>query len=161
MKISATKHHIAFSNIIYSIFIIVSLLIVADFVLPGTSYTSKVIKINKELQQYYNAARNYHFSYKLFTNQHSFYIAKSFAQNLAVDDKISYSVSPIFKEINSCRKVNSDKNNIYSLRIISGLVLPILTILIMISALKYRNRISILTFVFQILLILNLIYLII
>jgi hypothetical protein len=136
----------------------IALLILMDFVLPGKTITETVFSIKKQHQQYYNAGGNHHNSYRLITNTTSFNISKSFAEKAKSANALSYTISTIFNEVNgyAIPELNEGKS-IYSLRIISGLVLPLLGILVMIIALK--NKIGILSFVFQILIILDFVYL--
>ena len=144
---------------LYGITVIISLVILFDFILPGKVFTDEVIDIKKERQQYYNAARNYHYSYKVVTSKHQFSVTKAFAKS-AQDKKVKYSVSLIFKEVNRHRLLSSENSTIYSFRIVSGLIFPLMVIITIAIAYRYKKRISTLIFVLQIILLLNLILLI-
>ncbi len=137
----------------YGFFILVSLIILADFILPGRVVFEEIIYVKKERQQYYNAARNYHFSYRVFTSTHNFSITEYFAKGINNNQKIEYTVSRIFKEVNHYKLLNSGNREIYSLRILSGLIIPLLVISVLGIAFKYENKMSVLVFVIQVLLI--------
>ncbi len=141
---------------LHGVTLLVSILIVADFLLPAKVFTEDVVAIKKERQQYYNAARNYHYSYKVVTPEHEFSVTENFAK-LAENEKITYSVSLLFNEINSFHLVASKKRKFYSFRIASGLVLPLIVILALILAYKYKKRNDTLLFVLQMVLLGNLI----
>lgn len=145
----------------YILFILLALVIVLDFSLPGVTYTDKVIDIKKELQQYYNAGGNYHYSYRVFTSKHNFSIPKGFAQTVQRNQKIQYQVSLLFKEVNSYRLTTSERKSTYLLRILSGLVVPLLAIVVLALGYKDKSNMSILVFVVQALLVADLIFLII
>lgn len=142
-------------RLVYSLTLVIALVILMDFTLPGTLFTEYVTNIKKTRQNYYNAAGNYHYSYRVITPKHQFSVSRDFAK-LVADKKVEYSVSLLFKKINSYRLQSSKKNEIYSFRIASGLVLPLLVIFTIVIAYIYKRRISILLFVLQVLLLANL-----
>ncbi len=144
----------------YGLFILASLVILADFIIPGRVVIDDIIDVKKDRQQYYNAARNYHFSYRLITSTHNFSITEDFAKGINNDQKIEYAVSRIFKEVNHYQLFNSGNREIYSLRIFSGFVIPLLLIIIIGFAFKYEKKISVLIFVIQVLVIADLEFLI-
>ena len=140
-------------------FTLAALVILVDFVSPGRILNDEIINVQRERQQYYNAARNYHYSYKVITSEHEFLVAEDFAELKLVNKKIEYAVSPIFKEVNWYRLLASESKSFYSLRIVSGLVLPMLTIISIFVAFRYKKKIGTLVFILQILLIADLIFL--
>ncbi|SDS40714.1 hypothetical protein SAMN04515667_2105 [Formosa sp. Hel1_31_208] len=144
---------------LYAIFTLASLIIIVDFVLPGRIINDEIIQIQRELQQYYNAASNYHYSYKVITNQHEFLITEDFAELELLNEKIEYSVSRIFKEVNWYQLLSSENKTFFSLRIVSGLALPLLTIISIFVAFRYKKEIGTFVFILQILLIADLIFL--
>jgi hypothetical protein len=156
MSINQDKFRLYF----YGLFTLVSLLILLDFLLPGRKVVDEIIAIQKERQQYYNAARNFHYSYKVSTTQHEFYITGDYAQEIAINEKIEYSVSRIFKEVNAYRLLRSEESETYSLRFLLGLLIPLLVIVIIGIAFLSKKKMSTLVFVFQVLLIADLLFLI-
>ncbi|MEM6841073.1 MAG: hypothetical protein AAF632_02500 [Bacteroidota bacterium] len=138
-----------------------ALIIVLDFSLPGITYTDKVIDVKKELEQYYNAAGNYHYSYSVITSKHRFFVSEEFARIVQENQEIRYQVSFLFEEVNSYHLTTSSDKNIYSLRLLSGLVIPLIAIITSVLRYKYRNKVGILVFVSQTLLIADLVFLII
>lgn len=151
------KLHVSF----HAAFVLTALVIMVDFILPGRVIIDEIISVKKERQQYYNAASNYHYSYQIITPKHQFSVAEDFAELVHGHDKIEYSVSRIFKEVNWYGLLSSENRAIYSLRIISGLVLPLLTILSIFIAYRFKKNIGTLIFVLQVLMIADLIFLII
>ncbi len=135
-------------------------LIFIDFELPGKTVTGEILEIKKERQRYYNAAQNYHYTYKIVTAEHSFTISESFAKEVAVGEKVDYAVSFLFHEVNRYALAEGEHSGIHSFNWVAGLILPLLTVIIMLLAMKYPGRLSIVSFVFQVLLIADLIYLI-
>ncbi len=144
---------------LYAIFTFIALVILVDFVWLGRTFNDEIINVQKERQQYYNAARNYHYSYKVNTNEHEFFVTEDFAKSDLINEKIEYSVSPLFKEVNWYRFLTSENKSYYSLRIISGLVIPILTIVLIFLTFRYKLNIGTLVFITEVILIVNLIYL--
>lgn len=144
---------------VYSVFVVASMIILTDFILPGSVVVEEIIDVKQENQHYYNAAGNYHFSYRVFTSTHNFSITEDFAKEIKNHQPIEFAVSPIFNEINSYGLLNYGSKEVYSLRILSGLLIPLALIIVIGLALKYENRMSILIFVFQALVIADLIFL--
>lgn len=142
-------------------FVLAALVIIFDFVVPGRFFSEKIISVQMEEQPYNNAAGNSHFSYQATTSQHQFSVTEEFAEMVQADDRIEYSVSPIFKEVNWYGLPSFEYRATYSLRTMSGLVLPLLTILSILVAYRFKRKIGILVFVLQALLIVVLVYLLI
>ena len=140
-------------------FVVAALVITVDFILPGRIINDEIINVRKERQQYYNAARNYHYSYKVITSEHQFWVSEDFAQLVQDHEEIEFSVSRIFKEVNWYRLLSSEIRSSYSLRIITGLALPLLTIISILVAFLYKRNIGTLVFILQTLLIADLIFL--
>ena len=143
---------------LYSLFILMALVIITDFLLPGKAYTDEVRNVQAERQQYYNAAQNYHLSYKLTTDQHDFSVSEDFAETVNEGDTVNYRLSLIFKEVNRYQLVSEDKGHTDSLRTYSGLILPLIVILVMGLAYRYGNKMSILVFVIQVVAIADLVF---
>jgi hypothetical protein len=145
----------------HTLFICLALTIVLDFILPGHTYSDRIIDVKKELEQYYNAAGNYHYSYRVFTPDNDFVVSEEFAQTVKENQEIQYEVSLVFGEVNSYGLLTSESNSIYVLRILSGLILPLLAIVVLVLGYKYGSKMSILVFVIQVLLLADLIFLMI
>lgn len=153
------KHHHKLRLSLYAIFTLVALVIIVDFGSPGSIIKDEIIKVQKERQQYYNAAGNHHYSYKIITRKHEFSVGEDLAELEFENEKIEYSVSRIFKEVNWYKMPPSRNKSYYSLRIVSGLVLPLLALISILIAFRFRWRIDIPVFVLQVSLIADLIYL--
>tara|TARA_Y100001978_G_C23687079_1_gene432534 strand:- start:270 stop:743 length:474 start_codon:yes stop_codon:yes gene_type:complete len=144
----------------YAVFTLGALLIFVDFVSPGRRINDKIINLKKERQQYFNAARNYHYSYKISTNEHEFIVAEDFIEPKLINKKIQYSISRIFKEVNWYKLLSSQKRSFSSLRVVSGCLVPLLLIIAIFVAYKYKKKIGLLIFILQVLLLADFIFLI-
>lgn len=146
---------------LYSIFAIIALIILIDFIAPGSVITSDIVRVKKELQQYYNAGGNQHYSYQIITPEHHFSVTKDFAQEIKNSQQITYTVSPIFNEVNRYGLTSSKNKTIYSLRVISGFIIPFFALITILLAFKLKDKIDVLVFVIKALLIGNLVFLLI
>ncbi len=149
------KKHFTYS-LLNKIFIIISLVILLDYFSFSKQYNNEIISIAQQKQQYYNAARNSHNTYKLNTKTHSFYISGTFASKVKIGDQVTYDTSLLFNEVNSYHLKN-EKKEFFSLRLFSGLILPLLSILLF---LIIRKKNHIILLIVKILIIFDLIYLI-
>ena len=140
-------------------FILMSLVVIIDFSVPGQIKSDEIIDVIRERQQYYNAARNYHYSYELITSERQFAVTEGFVNFIQEQEKIEYAVSPLFNEVNWYRLIAINHQGIYPLRILSGLVLPLLTIISIAIAHYCTRRSSTLVFVLEVCLIADLVYL--
>ncbi|PRY84323.1 hypothetical protein [Mongoliibacter ruber] len=148
-------------HIVYSLFAIASLLILTDFLLPGIQFVKSEFEVKKELQQYFNAAGNSHFSYKVITDNHDFTISEGFAQEILDGQQtIQYRVSQIFQEVNGYGLADSKSTSMHSLRIFSGLILPLFVIITLFISFRKARSLNTLVFVLQVLLIADLLFLI-
>jgi len=145
---------------LYGLYMAVALIMLVDFALPGKVYVSEVTHVTKTRRQYYNAAGNYHYSYRVFTKAHSFPVSAEFAETLKEPSQITYTVSILFKEINRYGSPGVKPGNTYSLRWFSGLVLPVVAIAVMGIARTRRKRTGTLIFSIQVFLIANTIFLV-
>lgn len=145
----------------HTLFIFLALVIVLDFILPGHTYSDRIIDVKKELEQYYNAAGNYHYSYRVFTPNKDFVVSEEFAQSAKENQEIQYEVSLLFREVNSYGLLTFESNSVYVLRILSGLILPLMAIVVLVLGYKYGSKMSILIFVIQVLLVADLVFLMI
>ncbi len=146
-----TKETNRLQFLLYGITIVLALLILIDFTLPGNVFIEGDVNIKKDRENYYNAGGNSHNTYKVITPNHQFSVSENFAKSVQ-DKKIKYSVSLIFKEINRYQLFPSGKNEIYSFRIASGLALPLIVIFTIMIAYFYKKNIDILIFVLQVVL---------
>lgn len=154
------KKNYSFKNLILFFSLCIAIIITLDFLLPGKTNTEIISSVKKNYEQYYNAGNNHHYSYRVSTKNRNFTISESFAKKVSKDEEISYKTSLIFNEVNSYY-INIDDKSIHSLRIVSGLALPILVILIVLFSYYSNKNIDILLFVTLILLIVDLVFLII
>lgn len=144
----------------YAFFTLGAIIILVDFISPGRVINDEIIDLNRERQQYFNAAGNYHYSYTILTNKHEFIVAEKFIEPELINKKIEYSVSPIFQEVNWYKSLSSQKKSFSSLRVASGFVLPLLLIISIFVAYRYKKKIGLLIFILQVLLLADFIFLI-
>ncbi|WKV13023.1 hypothetical protein [Marivirga harenae] len=131
-----------------------------DFLIPGNKVIDEISTVQKERQQYFNAARNFHYSYKVSTSQYDFYITGDYAKEIDINERIEFEVSLLFKEVNEYRLLSFEKSDTYSLRYISSLFIPLLVLITMAFAYFSKKKISTLIFVLQVLLLADLVFLI-
>ncbi len=144
------------------LFTFLSLIILFDFFGTGEIINNEVISLKSEVQKHYNASGNFHYSYCLITQDHSFYVDKSVCKSLKIGDSIEYSVSPIFKKINWYKLFPFEKKMVYSLRWTSALLLPILVLISMLleHLLKSKMEIGLFVFIQQVVLLADLFFLV-
>ena len=130
-----------------------------DFVLPGTEFTAAQPVVSKQLEPYYNAGGNSHDSYKVTTDAHAFWVDEHFAREIG-EETIVYWVSPLFQEVTGHRLQSVETTHISRLRWLSGLILPLIALLFFALTLFHKVHWPILTFVLQLLLLADLIYLV-
>lgn len=144
----------------YAFFTLGAIIILVDFISPGRVINDEIIDLNRERQQYFNAAGNYHYSYTISTNKHEFIVAEKFIEPELINKKIEYSISRIFQEVNWYKLLSSQKKSFSSLRVASGFVLPLLLIISIFVAYRYKKKIGLLIFILQVLLLADFIFLI-
>lgn len=146
---------------IYYNFIVIALVTIADFAIPGKVKTEHILNLHRNTEQYYNAAQNSHYSYKIITSEDEFSVESDFAK-LDLENKIiTYSVSRVFQEVNWYKLESTEDKQQHSLRLVSGLVLPLLALIAIVADYRFKRNIDILVFVLQVLLLGNLIFLLV
>lgn len=136
------------------VYIGMGLLMLIDFILPSETIETKILSIYEEEQPYYNAAGNSHETYLVETEEESFYIKAPDALQADIDDNIGFDLSPIFREVNNY--TINERTSTFSMRTYSGLVFPLIAIFFLVLSFKYSEKLSILTFVIQVVLLVNL-----
>ncbi|TCI90023.1 hypothetical protein [Tenacibaculum sp. M341] len=119
--------------------IIIALVILFDFLVPGKTYHEEIVGISQQKQQYYNAARNSHNTYKVSTENRNFHVSKQFALKAKKSDQIIYKTSKLFNEVNNYKLTELNYKETYSLRFLTGLIIPIIS-LIALYFFKDRNH---------------------
>lgn len=142
----------------YAIPVIIAFVIILDFTLPGKVYTEQVVELERQVQRYYNAGGNSHNSYEIITSKHRFTAEESFAKE-ARNKEISYTVSRIFSEVNWHRIVPDGKSTVHSFRLATGLIFPILVMIVLFISYRYNKNWNTLLFVLQFFLLADLFYL--
>lgn len=137
---------------------VLAVIVLLDFLIPGTSSVEKVKSVEATREQYYNAARNYHHSYKIKTENTDSNVSEKFAKKIRVGDKIKLETSFFFREINSYERLKTSEKETYSLRIFSGLIIPLFFFIVTLLFYFKRTRRKTLLFVTGILMIANFIY---
>lgn len=145
--------------IFQTLFVLLGLIMIVDFVAPGKIINTPITEIKKERQQSYNAARNYHYSYKVVTSQHEFLVSEDFAAQELANRSIAYAVSVLFKKINWYKLPQAKHKEYYSLRLVSGLILPVLTIIFILIEFKFNRRIGKINFILKALMLGNVVLL--
>ena len=136
-----------------------ALIMIMDYGLSGKAYVEEIIAINKSFEKYYNAGRNAHYSFRIQTENHDFPVSESFASLAKAGQGLNIEVSPLFSEVNSTEILETGYKEVFSLRVFSGLVLPILVLLILAIGCKYGGKVSTLVFVIEVVTVANLIFL--
>ncbi|WP_343764503.1 hypothetical protein [Gangjinia marincola] len=140
---------------------VICLLILVDFTLPGKEYTEGVLEKERKMQRYYNAAQNVHYSHHLITKNFILFSSEDLANIVNKGDMLLLKESRLFKEINRVTHIPSATSEIYSLRYVSGLVIPLLAILVFMTSLIFPTRYVMLSFVLIVLSTGNLIYILV
>lgn len=153
------KDHDKISLSINAAFVLAALVMMLDLFVTGSVINDEVKSIATERQQYYNAANNHHYSYKVITGEHQFSVNEEFARSVRAKDQIVYSISRIFKEVNWYKLPSSETHETYSLRIMTAIGVPLLMLISILVSYRIKKDISILVFVLQVIMIVDLIYL--
>ena len=145
---------------IYLAFAVVALLIMLDFLLPAPVHEFENFRVISTLEQHHNAGRNTYTAYSIGAGNHTFAVDESFAREVRPEDSIAFAVSRIFKAVNWYKKADAPNKSTHSLRIFSGLLIPLFTLLVMAISAKFKVKLATLVFVAQALLLADLAYLI-
>lgn len=141
------------------LFLSLALIMIADFAVSKKELIEPITRISREHQQYFNAGGNSHHTFKVYTQKHSFHVSDNFVKKIEPKQEIRYTISLLFNEVNTYGLKDSKNNHVYTLRLLTGFVVPLLTICTMVLAFKYHKKMSIFIFIIQVLSIANFILL--
>lgn len=130
-----------------------------DFLIPGKVFESQAIKVFSNHQDYNNAGGNSHKAYFIRTDEHKFWVARDFAWLARDHQELTYSISRIFQEANWSYLPGADVKYRGSLRITSGLVIPILLLIALAVIFKLKKDLGIFFFILQVLFLADLVFL--
>jgi hypothetical protein len=86
--------------------------------------------VNTTQQNYRNGAGNSHLSYSIITEKSRFSISKELKDITEINDPLEVYRSILIKELNAVKQVKSGFKEIYSLRWFSGMVIPLIAIIL-------------------------------
>ena len=144
-----------FLRVAHLFFCLAALLILVDFAWPGAVRSGEVIEVKRSRQNYYNAAQGYHYSYRVILEGIEFPVTEEFAALLEDQMSVEYSTSPLFKEVDWYSPTNSTARSTYSLRLVSGVFLPLIFLLLLFVSYRFGKKMGSLLFVLQILMLAN------
>lgn len=141
------------------LFGLLALVIIADFAIPSKTHIEEAVAVKRTKERYNNAAQNSHYSYKIHTATRIFSASKDFAIQLNENQKVQTKISLLFNEVNSAKIAQTGETEVYSLRLQSGLVFPLLALIVLGFGYKQPHKRTILLFVVQALLLADLVFL--
>lgn len=149
-------------GISHLLFGILALVIIIDFALPGQVVHDNVTNVQKQLQNYHNAAKGYHYSYEILTGGRRLMASEEMALLAMPGDPIAYSVSRVFQEVNWCKLHQSNRKFYFSLRWMSAILLPLFTLISIIADFKKVPEVnrSVVVFVLRVFLLAELLFLV-
>ncbi len=148
------------STIYHVVLIVVALIIIVDFSFPTTPMAVTVVDVKTTQQQYYNAGGNMHFSYSIITEDSSFSVSETFAREVQKKDTINVYRSIILNEVNAIKSTETDLQEIYSLRWFTGMIIPLVLLLLCIQKLIGIKRLNTVFLIAQIIFFMNVAFLI-
>ena len=137
--------------------LLICLVTLADALIPGKGYESVIEEISQEYQPYFNAGGNGHFAYTVITADHQFSIDANDLFSIEEGEIISYRISRIFQEIQSYTSEGGIRNR-NSLSNFTGLIIPLFGIFVILISLRTPEKYGTLTFVAEVLILANLIF---
>lgn len=138
---------------------LLALVMLVDFCFSGKTQVEEVISTHKNLERYHNAGGNSNFSFWIQTNTLRFPVSEHFASLAKEAQVLKINVSPIFREVNSYEILETGEKEVYSFRVFSGLLLPVLLLVGIGLGYSYKKKVSTFVFVVEALTIANLAYL--
>jgi len=151
---NTTNNSRRISNIVL---LVAALVVLLDFAIPGKVIAAEVVEIKKSRQNYYNAAQNYHYSYRVITADYEFPVNEEFANAQDhTEGVVEFSVSPLFKQVDSYKWVEQSAGPYtYSLRLISALVFPLVVFALVFASYRFNKQWNFVFLVLRILTIAN------
>lgn len=151
---NSTNNFRRISNIVL---LVAALLVLLDFAIPGKVMIAEVIDLKKSRQNYYNAAQNYHYSYRVITADYAFPVSEEFADSReSTAGDVEFSVSPLFKQVDWYNWVgHSSGPYTYSLRLISALFFPLAVFALVFASYRFNKQWNFVFLILRILTIAN------
>jgi len=146
-------------TIILALSAIIAAITIIDFSFTGQTITETALSSKTKFERYYNAGGNSHTSHSIHTKSYNFYASEDFQYQVKDNDTLQLKTSLLFNEINSATLIKSNTKEIYSLRLYSGLILPLLFLIALGVYYKFPDKITIVTLVLALLTVGNLVYL--
>lgn len=138
---------------------LLALIMIVDYSFWGKVIAEDAVAIKLSKERYFNAAQNFHYSFKLRTENHIFPVTENFASLTGEGQELHIEVSPFFYEVNWYENPEIGIKEVYSLRLFSGLTGPLIMLFVLALGFKWEEKISTLVFVIEAVAIANLIFL--
>lgn len=153
------SHSSKAQHVMLVFFAFLSAIVLADFLIGGSRVEEEIRSVVSSYESHNNAGGGYYYSYQIETEKHHFPVTQRFASTAIAGQTVQLKLSRFFREVNRVKIKETGNTEVYSLRVISGLIFPLLTLFVLALSYKYSSKVSILTFVFQALNLANLIFL--
>jgi len=140
-------------------FMLIALLTLVDYTLTGRQEIEPVIALNNSFESYYNARGNSHYSKKIETENFNFSISEKYYELINIGDEIAIEESPLFKEINASKSIKKNYTETYSLRRLTGLIIPLLLLIAIGINYKFKDKTTVLLVISKLIIVINLVYL--
>ncbi len=138
---------------------IIAIITIIDFSFTGQTITEPALSSKAKLERYHNASGNSHTSHSIHTKNYDFYASEEFQHEIKDNDALQLKTSLVFNEVNSTTIIKSNIKETYSLRIYSGLILPLILLIVIGFRYQFEDRYAIFTYVLILLNVANFIYL--
>lgn len=123
-------------------------LITADFMLPHKHQTQPILEKIIRIESGHNAARKTYNTFALRTKDYTIAVEENIYKRAIENQEIDIAVSALFNKVGTI-KLPTGETQLYSFRIFTGLILPLLVLLILCLHTFTKLKLGILYFVAQ------------
>lgn len=136
-----------------------AMVILADFEFSKETLTEEVSSKRWQLENRQSTGRNYYHSAHIFAGGFKIPVSEDFGEQTEEGHIVTFDKSLLFNEVNRITNVDTGLSEKFSFRWMTGCIIPLLAIVIMVIGIKRREKVNTLVFVTQVVLLLDLIFL--
>ena len=137
----------------------VAMMILADFEFSSETLTHEVSSKRWQLENRQSTGRNYYYAAHIVAGGYRIPVSEDFGEQTEVGHTVTFDKSLLFNEVNRITNDTMGMSEKFSFRWMTGCIIPVFALLIMVIGIKRREKVNTLVFVTQVVLLIDLIFL--
>lgn len=141
------------------VMIVMAMAILADFEFSSETVTQQVTAKSSRLENRQSTGRNYYYATHLITEDYRIPVSENFGDATKKGHTLIFNTSLLFNEVNRVTNEDTEMSEKFSFRWMTGCIIPLFAIIVLVLGIKRREKLNTLVFVTEVVLLIDLVFL--